>query len=59
MMIRINLGKGHKDRYVHAFAEAAGVAARLLEGGQAAGMAVSGQEADPLESTLLGCSEPL
>src|SRR2546426_9306904 len=49
-------GEGAQGPLRHAFAEAAGVAARLLEGGQAAGMAVSGQEADPLDPPYWGAA---
>ena len=41
MVIRVEQGKGRKDRYVDALAASARTAARLVEGGAAAGLAVS------------------
>ena len=40
MRIRVEQGKGRKDRYVMLSRASAGVAARLVEGGAAAGLAV-------------------
>jgi len=49
-------GEGAQGPLRHAFAEAAGVAARLIGRWSSRGMAVSGQEADPLDPPYWGAA---